>query len=190
MHSANINWSAAASDLARAIGIRLREAILADLSRVKCEAEEFGRINIQEGTKGVRSGASTPRWIMVNDYIRDTLAFAQHFSTDGSRNLLAPRESYLDFIQGTVRAALAILHTHELKGFHDLRAAYASERYEQTTQHPPPISVARCYQRNRHLAQEAREQISYELGHRRMACHRLTLGGEHEHAIRYGAVVG
>ncbi len=114
---------------------------------------------------------------MVNDYIRDALAFAQHFSPDGSRNLLAQHESYLDFIQGTVRPARDILHTHELKGFHDLRAAYACERYEQTTQHPAPISVGRCYQLNRRLVQEAREQISYELGHGRMDVASANIGG-------------
>ncbi|WP_407313305.1 integrase domain-containing protein [Pseudomonas sp. nanlin1] len=163
--------------LARAIGMRLREVILADLSRLKCEAEKFGRVNIQEGTKGGRSGASAPRWIMVNDYIRDALAFAQHFSPDGSRNLLAPHESYLDFIQATVRSVRDILHTHELKGFHDLRAAYACERYEQITQHPAPISGGRCYQLNRRLDQEAREQISYELGHGRMDVVSAYIGG-------------
>jgi len=49
--------------LTRAIGMRLREAILADLVRLKREAEQLGRINIQEGTKGGRSGATAPRWI-------------------------------------------------------------------------------------------------------------------------------
>ncbi|CRM20124.1 hypothetical protein [Pseudomonas sp. 44 R 15] len=118
---------------------------MTDLSRLQYEAEQFGRINIQEGTKGGRLGAPAPRWIMVNDHIRDALAFAHHFSPDGSRNLLAPHESYLDFIQGTVRHARDILHTHELKGFHDLRAAYACERYEQITQYPAPINGGGCY---------------------------------------------
>ncbi len=47
--------------LARETGMRLREAILADLPRLQREAERFGRINIQDGTKGGRSGASAPR---------------------------------------------------------------------------------------------------------------------------------
>jgi integrase len=38
--------------LARATGMRLREAILADLTRLNREANDLGRINIQDGTKG------------------------------------------------------------------------------------------------------------------------------------------
>lgn len=41
--------------LARATGMRLREAILADLPRLSREAEACGKINIQDGTKGGRA---------------------------------------------------------------------------------------------------------------------------------------
>ncbi|SDO15317.1 Integrase [Pseudomonas arsenicoxydans] len=149
---------AAIAQLARATGMRLREAILAGLPRLKREAEKFGKINIQDGTKGGRSGASAPRWIMMNDHIRDALAFAHQVSPDGSRNLLAPDESYLDSQQGIVRLARDILHKHNLKGFHELRAAYACERYEQITHHPASINRAHCYQLDRRLDQNARLQ--------------------------------
>ncbi|WLI00441.1 integrase domain-containing protein [Pseudomonas simiae] len=160
--------AAAIAQLARATGIRLREAILADLPRLKREAKQFGKINIQDGTKGGRSGASAPRWITVDDHIRDALRFAEKVSPDGSRNLLAPNERYLDFLQGIVRPAREILHKHNLKGFHELRAAFACERYEQITLHPAPINDGHCYQLERRLDQEARMQISYELGHGRV----------------------
>ena len=68
--------AAAIAQLARATGMRLREAILADLPRLQREAEQFGKINIQDGTKGGRSGVSAPRWITVSDQIRKALAFA------------------------------------------------------------------------------------------------------------------
>ncbi len=148
--------------------MRLREAILADLPRLLREAEQLGRINIQDGTKGGRSGSSAPRWITVDDHIRDALAFALQVSPDGSRNLLAANERYLDFQQVIVRPAREILHTHNLKGFHELRATYACERYEQITQHLAPINGGSCYPLDRHLDQEARAQISYELGHGRI----------------------
>ena len=163
--------------LARATGMRLRETILADLPRLKRDAEHYGKINIQDGTKGGRSGASAPRWITVNDHIRGALAFAQHVSPDGSRNLLAPNESYLDFQRGIVRPARNMLHQHSLKGFHELRAAYACERYEQITHHPAPINGGRCYQLDQHLDQEARVQISYELGHGRIDVLSAYIGG-------------
>ncbi len=87
---------------------------------------------------------------------------------DGSRNLLAPNERYLDFLQGIVRSARDIFRKHNLKGLHELRAAYACERYEQISFHPAPINGGRCYQLDRHLDQGARVQISYEPGHGRI----------------------
>ncbi|WP_448649007.1 integrase domain-containing protein [Pseudomonas corrugata] len=154
--------------LARATGMRLREAILADLLRLKREAELYGKINIQDGTKGGRSGASAPRWITVDDHIRDALRFTEEVSPDGSRNLLAPNESYLDFQQGVVHPARDILHKNNLKGFHELRAAYACERYELITHHSAPINSEAGYQLDCRLDQQARARISYELGHGRI----------------------
>lgn len=169
--------AAAIVQLARASGMRLREAVLADLPRLKREAEQLGKINIQDGTKGGRSGASAPRWIAVDDHTRDALRFAEEVSPDDSRNLLAPNERYLDFLQGIVGPARDILHKQNLKGFHELRAAYACERYEQITHHPAPINDGHCYQLNRHLDQEARVQISYELGHGRIGVVSAYIGG-------------
>ncbi|MBD0703271.1 integrase domain-containing protein [Pseudomonas sp. PSB1] len=169
--------AAAIMQLARATGMRLREAILADLPRLKHEAEQYGKINIQDGTKGGRSGASAPRWIREDDHIRDALRFAEKVSPDDSRNLLAPNERYLDFLQGIVGPARDILYKNNLKGFHELRAAYACERYEQITHHPAPINGGHCYQLNRRLDQEARVQISYELGHGRIGVVSAYIGG-------------
>lgn len=168
--------------------MRLREAILADLPRLKREAEHYGKINIQNGTKGGRAGASAPRWITVNDHIRGALAFAHHVSPDGSHNLLAPNESYLDFQRGIVRPARDILHQYSLKGFHELRAAYACERYEQITHHPAPVNGGHCCQLDQHLDKDARVKISYELRHGVSAWCRLSLVVEHEQAIRHGAI--
>ena len=169
--------AAAIAQLARATGMRLREAILADLPRLKRESEQYGKINIQNGTKGGRSGASAPRWITVDDHIRDALRFAEQVSPDGSRNLLAPNESYLGFQQGILRPVRDILHEHNLTGFHELRAAYACERYEQITHYPAPINDGLCYQLDRHLDQAARTQISYELGHGRIDVVSAYIGG-------------
>jgi len=163
--------------LARATGMRLRETILADLPRLSREANDLGRINIQDGTKGGRSGASAPRWIAVDDHVQDALGFARQVSPAGSRNLIAPHESYFDVLQDIVRPARDILHAQNLRGFHELRAAYACERYEQITQHPAPISGGQCCQVDRHLDRQARRQISYELGHGRIDVVAAYIGG-------------
>ncbi|MNY07056.1 Tyrosine recombinase XerC [compost metagenome] len=169
--------AAAIVQLARATGMRLREAILADLPRLKREAEHYDKINIQDGTKGGRGGATAPRWITVDDHIREALRYAEQVSPDGSRNLLAPNESYLDFQREIVRPARDILHTHNLKGFHELRAAYACERYEQITHHLAPINGGRCRRLDPRLDREARLQISYELGHGRIDVVSAYIGG-------------
>ncbi|MNP21596.1 Integrase [compost metagenome] len=163
--------------LARATGMRLREAILADLPRLSREANELGTINIQEGTKGGRAGATAPRWIAVDDHVREALGFARQVSPSGSRNLIAPHESYLSVLQEIIRPARDILHAHNLKGFHELRAAYACARYEQITQHRAPINGGQCCQVDRKLDREARRQISYELGHGRIDVVAAYIGG-------------
>ncbi|UVL32074.1 integrase domain-containing protein [Pseudomonas donghuensis] len=163
--------------LARATGMRLREAILADLPRLSREAEDLGRINIQDGTKGGRAGASAPRWIAVDDHVRGALGFAWQVSPAGSRNLISPHESYLNVLQEIIRPARAILHVHNLRGFHELRAAYACERYEQITQHRAPVNGGQCCQVDRNLDREARRQISCELGHGRVDVVAAYIGG-------------
>uniref|UniRef100_UPI00403F414D integrase domain-containing protein n=1 Tax=Pseudomonas sp. RSB 5.4 TaxID=3127459 RepID=UPI00403F414D len=163
--------------LARATGMRLREVILADLPRLSRETEACGKINIQDGTKGGRAGASAPRWIEVDNHIRHALRFATLVSPTGSRNMIAPHESYLGVLQEVIRPARDILHDHDLKGFHELRAAYACERYEQITQHPAPINGGKCCQVDRDLDREARRQISYELGHGRIDVVAAYIGG-------------
>ncbi|AZD90277.1 MULTISPECIES: integrase domain-containing protein [Pseudomonas] len=163
--------------LARETGMRLREAILADLPRLQREARQLGKINIQDGTKGGRSGASAPRWIAVTDQIRGALDRAWEASPSGSRNLLAPNESYKEFMQSVVRPARDLLHEHGLKGFHELRAAYACERYEQLIGFPAPVNGGRVHQEDRALDQRARKQISHELGHNRIDVVSAYIGG-------------
>ena len=163
--------------LARTTGMRLREAILADLPRLQREAEHLGRINIQDGTKGGRSGASAPRWVIANEAVKAALQFARHAAPTGSRNLLARNESYAAFLQQTVLPARQTLHEHGLKGFHELRAAYACERYEQLTGHAAPVNGGHCYRFDRDLDKQARQQISVELGHNRIDVVSAYIGG-------------
>lgn len=176
-------WVAAIVLLARATGMRLREAILADLPRLSREAEDLGRINIQDGTKGRRAGASAPRWIAVDHYVQEALGFARQVSPASSRNLVAPHESYRNLLQEIIRPARDILHAHNFKGFHELRAAYACERYEryeryeQITLDRAPINGGQCCQVDRNLDREARRQISYELGHSRIDVVAAYIGG-------------
>lgn len=163
--------------LARSTGMRLREAILADLPRLQREAEQLGRINIQDGTKGGRSGASAPRWIIVNEEVKAALQLARKVSPTASRNLLALGETYGMFLQHTVLPARETLHAYGLKGFHELRAAYACERYQQLTGYAAPLHGRHGYQASHDLDRWARQQISLELGHNRIDVVSAYVGG-------------
>ncbi|AVH36820.1 integrase [Pseudomonas monteilii] len=163
--------------LARTTGMRLREAILADQPRLHREAESLGRINIQDGTKGGRSGASAPRWIIANEAVKAALQLALRAAPTGSSNLLARNESYAAFLRQTVLPTRKTLHKHELKGFHELRAAYACERYEQLTGHAAPVNGVDCYRIDSELDRYARLQISFELGHNRIDVVTAYIGG-------------
>ncbi|MBJ2229545.1 integrase domain-containing protein [Pseudomonas simiae] len=169
--------AAAIVQLTRATGMRLREAILADLPRLSREAALYGKINIQDGTKGGRAGASAPRWIKVDDHIRGALRFALQVSPADSRNLIAPNESYLNVLHEIARPAREVLKAHDLKGFHELRAAFACERYAQITHHRAPVNGGQCYAIDRRLDLEARMQISDELGHGRIEVVAAYIGG-------------
>ena len=98
-------------------------------------------------------------------------------SPSRSRNLLAPNESYTEFMQSVVRPARDILHEHGLKGFHELRAAYACERYEQLTGLNAPINGGRVNREDRELDQRARQKVSHELGHNRIDVVSAYIGG-------------
>ncbi|QKJ75337.1 integrase domain-containing protein [Pseudomonas rhodesiae] len=163
--------------LARATGMRLREAILADLPRLQREAKHLGRINIQDGTKGGRSGASAQRWIAADEEVKAALQMACHASPASSRNLLAQGESYATFLQQTVRPARELLQRQGVKGFHELRAAYACKRYEQLTGHDAPVNGGHCYRMDHDLDRWARQRISAELGHNRVDVVSTYTGG-------------
>lgn len=103
--------------LARTTGMRLREA------------KHLGRINIQEGTKGSRSGTSAARRNVTTKQVNAALHFARRVSPFGSHNLMDRADSYVALLNRSVLPAREILHRHGLKGFHELRAAFACERY-------------------------------------------------------------
>jgi len=113
----------------------------------------------------------------VDAEVRGALGFARQVSPVGSRNLIAPHQTYLNVLQEIIRPARDIRHAHNLKGFHDLRAAYACERYEYITQYSAPINGGECCQVDRYLDREARRQISYGLKHGRIDVVAAYIGG-------------
>lgn len=90
---------------------------------------------------------------------------------------LARDESYELFLQQAVLPARETPHEQGLKGFHELRATYSCERYEQLTGHSAPVNGGHCYRMDRDLDRQARQQISLELGHNRIDAVAAYIGG-------------
>lgn len=156
---------AAVAELARELGLRFREASLLDARSALQLAERKGMVNITEGTKGGR-GHVVDRWVPVLPVATAALQRATELQGD-SRNLIPEGSSYAQWRDHAYHAWSRVSRDAELKGFHDLRAAYACERYEQLTGHPAPVVAGeRTATKGEDLA--AREIISAELGHGRI----------------------
>lgn len=167
LRNAGLLHAAAALELARAFGVRREEAVKADLDRWSREAARHGAVNVIDGTKGGRDAA---RWVPVDDAQRLALASAIAARPEGSHNLIAPAERYVDVAisrSSELNRGREILHQHGLPGYHDSRAAYACQRYEQITGHPAPaVAGERLASKDDDL--NARLTISAELGHGRV----------------------
>lgn len=171
--------SAAIVVLARSTGMRLRECILADLPRLTRESAN-NQINIQDGCKGGRSGAFAPRWISVTDEILRALDYARQVSPAGSRNLLASNETYVQFLRREVNPSRPIMKLHGIKGPHELRAAFACDRYKELAGSPAPVfpRPERTDILDREVVRAARQIISRELGHERLEVSNSYVGSE------------
>ncbi|WP_335598404.1 integrase domain-containing protein, partial [Vreelandella glaciei] len=138
LREAGLPRAAAVLELARTLGVRREEAVKADLDRWSREAARHGAVNVLEGTKG---GRDAPRWVPIGEAQRRALASAVAARPDGSHNLIAPHERYAQLAisrGGEIAQGRAILQQHGLPGYHDARAAYACQRYEQITGCPAP----------------------------------------------------
>lgn len=172
MRAAGFDRAAAALGLAREFGMRSEEASKADLDRLAKEAARLGKVDVQEGAKG---GRDAPRWVPVTPNGRAALQAAINARPEGSRNLLAPGETYRAWREGELRAGRDLLHDHGARGFHDARSAYACERYEVLTGHQAP-AVAGHRGADRGADRAAREVIARELGHGRADVCRAYVG--------------
>ncbi len=151
-------------ELARDLGLRFREASLLDAREALSQATELGRINITAGTKGGR-GREVDRWVPVSESALQTLEIAALLQ-QASRNLIPATMNYRQWRDHAYAVWRTTTNQYDLSGFHDLRAAYACDRYAQLTGCPAP-AVAGCRQANKAVDRSARQILSQELGHGR-----------------------
>lgn len=143
LHQKNLQRAGVIVLLCRSFGIRLREAILANPADWQRQARERGKIDVREGTKGGR-GKEVERWVPVSEHGRIALREAAQVRNQlGGQNLLKPDETFDDLVNdGEVHRARKVLHEFGIKGYHELRAAWACERYEEMSGATAPVLQA------------------------------------------------
>lgn len=153
------------ASLCRTFGLRFREASLLNARVALRQASLHGKINITQGTKGGR-GKQIDRWVPVSR--RGLALLKKVLSEQGqSQNLIPDQHNYIQWRNHAYSQWRVATQDTEIRGFHDLRAAYACERYQQITQQMAPV-VSGGRTVNKRLDLEARSIIAVELGHSRV----------------------
>lgn len=161
---------AAMTGLGRDFGLRFREASLINPSSARREAERTGKITISEGIKG----GNNIRTIPISDPRQMKALKLAEIAQGNQKNLLAEGHNYIQHRNHAYNAFYAADGKH----FHDLRAAYACDRYEVLTGCLAPVLRGEGDPKpSRDLDRSARAIISEELGHHRVEVVSEYVGG-------------
>lgn len=153
--------AAAIIDLARDLGLRSKEASLLDAQKALKEAVQTGKVTIEAGTKGGRE-----REVPITSQRQlETLQKAAE-AQGSAKAVMSPDANWKSWREGELRTAREIVQevTGD-RGLHDLRAAYAAERYELLTGVAAPVMTEERVPKE--IDREARSIIAEELGHSR-----------------------
>ena len=145
--------------LARDFGLRSKEPSLINAKSALNEARNTGKVTIIYGTKGGKA-----REVPIT-HDRQIASLSRAVDVQSERRSLVPTTQTWDqFRNGELRASRETLQTHGVTGIHDLRAAYASERYQTLTGERTPLEGGQASKAD-DLA--ARKVLAVELGHGR-----------------------
>lgn len=161
-------------ELARALGLRLREASMLDARAALRQARKLRAVNITAGTKGGR-GHRVDRWAPVSKIGMGCLVRAAKAQGTG-RNLIPTDLTWKQWNTRVHHVWAAIRDDFSLKKLHDLRAAYACERYRTLTGSVAPVIAGRRIV-GRDADRAARQTIAQELGHARSDVVAAYIGG-------------
>ena len=149
---------AAMIGLGRDLGLRWKEAALIDARAALKQASNEGRVMLDTGTK-----KQVPRDVPVRTERQiDALVRAVQIQGQG-RSLIPTGLRYASFSQSVSR----LWHASDGERFHDLRSAYACERYQELTGQLAPVMNGGRLAVNRDTDRAARLVIAEELGHHR-----------------------
>lgn len=156
-------------DLARALGLRLKEACLANASAMLRQARKTGSIRIARGTKGGQA-----RQVQISSE-RQWQALERAATAQGKHNCLVPNHlTFAQFLHGAIKASRPQLKALGIQKISDLRAAFACELYEALQGHAPPVVTGRKPVADDTLA---RKEVTEILGHHRIDIVGAYVGG-------------
>jgi hypothetical protein len=165
---------AATVEVARALGLRLKEASLLNARVALGQVKKHGAVNITAGTKGGR-GHRVDRWVPVSGAAIGCLVRAAR-AQGTDRNLIPSHLTWRQWYSHIHHVWASVRDDYGLKKIHDLRAAYACDRYKQLTGSAAPVIAGRlCISRSTDRA--ARQTIAHELGHARIEIVSAYIGG-------------
>lgn len=170
LRNAGLPYAATNAELARELGLRSKEGALLNAHQALKQAYETGVITVSEGTKGGRG-----RFVPITHERQITALSKAAALQDKNRGLIPPEMNWKTFRENELRAGREILKEHHIAGYHDLRAAYACERYQALTGHAAPVFGVNIL--DRELDKQARLEISHELGHSRIDVVSEYIGG-------------
>lgn len=165
---------AATVEVARALGLRLKEASLLNAQVALGQVKKHGAVNITAGTKGGR-GHRVDRWVPVSGAAIGCLVRAARAQGSG-RNLIPPHLTWKQWYSHIHHVWASVRDNYGLKKIHDLRAAYACDRYKQLTGSAAPVMAGRQLA-DRNTDRAARQTIAQELGHARIEVIASYIGG-------------
>lgn len=162
--------AASVVELARELGLRSKEASMLNARTALAQAQKEQKVTILDGTKGGRSR------VIFSPSARQIQALTRAAEAQGSaRAVMPPDQNWKSWRNGELRDARDIVKSETGGGLHDLRAAYACERYADLTGHAAPAAGGQILDRGADL--DARTQISSELGHDRIDVVSEYIGG-------------
>lgn len=165
---------AATVEVARVLGLRFKEASMLNARVALGQVKKHGRVNITAGTKGGR-GHRVDRWVPVSGRAVGCLIRAAEAQGRG-RNLIPSNLTWKQWYSHVHHVWAAVRDDNGLKKIHDLRAAYACERYRQLTGSVAPVIAGRR-NADRNADRTARQAIAQELGHARIGVVDSYIGG-------------
>lgn len=148
-------------ELARDFGLRSKEASLLNARQALREGSERGWVTISDGTKGGR-----PREVPITHAGQlETLARAAAIQGN-HRSLVPASQTWAQWRAGSLRQARETLQAHGISRIHELRSAYAVDRYQQETGCLPKMMGGNI---DKATDRAARLVVAGELGHSRIA---------------------